>query len=1098
MNINQTFNQKMSMAVREHQNGNYAQAENMYMNILSEYPNQPDVLHLLGVACSQLEKYDKALNYLNMSIIFNPNNPDFYCNLGETHNRLNNYTEAENNFKKAISIAPNSSIAYYNLANTLRKLNKDQDALDLYKQAIKINPNNPDFYYNLGNLYRDLGMFKTAIETYQKALKLNNNMASVHNNLAATYVEWDENEKAIFHYLEAIKLNPEFLEAYNNISGMYNKICDIEKASYYLDKLEYYKEQKNDFSDKDAIELAKDSMFYFIPQSNEYIDKSREKLFRTLDEINIDNFDFETLKRYELYPPSNLTYQGRDNKELKEKYYSKFKGLFTSKELNFNNEKPHIAFVVTHGHEGVFMKCMAGLINNISKEKFKISIVCSKPNGEKILRPVITSPEVNYISIPHDLKEASDILYSQKIDILHYWEIGTDSINYFLPYMKCAKIQCTSWGWPDTSGNPNIDYFISCENFETENSQKHYTEKLIKLKNLPVFYYKRPVQVANKKLKDFSLSENYNYYLCAQNLRKVHPDFDKIVSGIIEKDPKAIVLFIDDKQKNVTDLLNKRITENYPNTKNKIKFLSRMTEVDYLSLLKNMKVLIDSTYYTGGANTNYDAFAVGKPVVTLPTEYHRGRYTTAVYEKMGIYDCIAKNIEDYVDISVKIANDDIYRDDLTKRILNKSAQLFEDMNAVKELEDCFYYMLGKDSSIKDSIEKDIISNKNESTLNIEVKTTSEPVIETEINKSENIVLNQESQNNTSINNMVFVSALTDDVLGQLNSNNSKTQVTYKSSKTIEDSINNQVISSNIDISGFNNTQKIDFKVNTQNLLQKQLPSLESILGIKVLIDIVDIGAANVDQDPIYKSFIDSKSSKVIGFEPNLKALEMLNEAKTENELYLPYVIGDGKTHTINFCEAYGMSSILKPDYKSLDNFNYFSDWSKIYKQIETETKRIDDIEEIKNIDYIKLDIQGGELLVLENSKNKLKDCMVIQTEVFFVPMYENQPYFSDIDSFLRAQGFVLHTLFDIFKRYLKPLEDPNSMFAGLNQVMQSDAVYIKDFNNLENYSNDKLLKLATIMHDIYKSYDLVLKTLIVYDNKNKTNYSNVYLNTLKM
>jgi protein O-GlcNAc transferase len=1069
MNINQTFNQKMGMAVQAHQSGNYSKAENMYMDILSEYPNHPDVLHLLGVACSQQEKYDMALNYLNMSVIFNPNNADYFCNLAETYGRLDNISEAEKNFKKAISISPNSPTPYYNLANILRKSNRNEESLECYQKAIKLNPNNPDFYYNLGNLYRDEGMFKTAIETYEKALKLNKNLSNVHNNLAATYVEWDENDKALFHYLEALKINPEFYDAYSNVSGMYNKICNIEKAKEYLDKLQYYKNLKNDFSENDAIKLSKDSMFKFIGSSNEEIDEFRENLANSLDNVDTTNFNFEMIKKYELYPPSNITYQGRDNKILKEKYYSLYKNLFKTKDLNFNNPIPHIGFVVTHGHEGVFIKCMSGIINNISKQKFKISIVCSKPNGEKILRPVIRSNEVNYISIPHDLEEAADILYSNKIDILHYWEIGTDSINYFLPYMKCSKIQCTSWGWPDTSGNPCIDYYISCENFETENSENHYTEKLIKLKNLPVYYYKPPVKIANKNLKDFKLSSEYNYYLCTQNLRKVHPDFDPIVNGIINKDPKAIVLFIEDKQSNVTEILRKRIISKYPDIKDRVKFIPRMQEVSYLSLVKNAKVLLDSTYYTGGANTNYDAFSAGKPVVTLPTNFHRGRYTTAVYEKMGILDCIAKDIEDYVNIAVKIANDDSYRDSLSNKILERSNMLFEDMNAVIELENCFLGMLGK--------------NKED---NPEIKLN-----------TDNTTIN----NNRLNNQMSFVEVITDEVLGQLNTNTSKSQVTYKSHQTsnnISSNIPNQVISNVVDEQNIPYNQNIlDTRINGRYVSSKYMPSLEQILNRKTIIDVVDVGAANVDQEPIYKSLLNTKSANVVGFEPNLKALEMLNETKSENEFYLPYAIGDGKIHNINFCQAYGMSSILKPDYKFLGHFNYFEEWSEIYKTMEVETKRVDDINEIKNIDFFKLDIQGGELLVLENSINKLKDCMVIQSEVLFVPMYENQPFFADIDSFLRKQGFVLHTLFDIFKRYLKPLVDPDSMFDGFNQMMQADAIYVKDLNNLDLFPEEKLLKLATIMHDIYKSYDLVLKVLIIIDKKSNTNYSNIYLNTLK-
>ncbi len=689
MNFKPSFNQRMSEAVQLHQKKQLTDAEKLYLAILSDNPNHPDVLNLLGTACAQQGKMEQAINYIKMAIIFNSNNPEYYCNLGEALSRVNNLTESAENFRKALNIVPNFAMVHFNLANVLKKMDDIQGSIFHYQEAIKYNPNNSEFYYNLGNTYRDAGKFRSSIEVYEQALKLNYNSANIHNNLAASLVEWDKTDEALHHYQEAIKLNPIFEDAYLNISGLYNKQGYTEMSINMLSKAQEINIHQGKNDKNDLYELTKNSIFPTIAKNNQEIDFFRERLSNIIENIDSKNLTYDELSKFECYPTSIMTYQGRNNKDIKEKYYELYKDKFQTYPKRPFNQVPHIGFVVTNGHEGVFLKCMSGIINNISKEKFKITIVCSQPNGQKILSNTIKSEQVNYLSIPADLNKAAQIVYDNKIDILHYWEIGTDSINYFLPYYNAANIQCTSWGWPDTSGIKNIDYYISCDAFETEQGNGHYTEKLVKFEHLPTYYYLPPIPEIIQTHEHFNLDKTANIYLCAQNLRKIHPDFDQIIFKILEKDSKANVLLIDDKQKNVSDTLKKRLLDQNPQYQSRIIFMPRMEAVEYLSLVKISDVILDTTYYTGGANTNYDAFACGTPVVTLPDNFHRGRYTTGTYHKLGILDCIATDIDSYVDIAFKIANDKLYREDLSKRILEKSKILFEDINAVIELENCF-------------------------------------------------------------------------------------------------------------------------------------------------------------------------------------------------------------------------------------------------------------------------------------------------------------------------------------------------------------------------------------------------------------------------
>src|SRR5208283_67127 len=109
-----------------------------------------------------------------------------------------------------------------------------------------------------------------------------------------------------------------------------------------------------------------------------------------------------------------------------------------------------------------------------------------------------------------------------------------------------------------------------------------------------------------------------------------------------------------------------------------IRLVPRMAKAEYFRLVGLADVILDTPHYGGGANTLYDAFACGTPVVTLPGAVHRSRYAAAAYARMGIAEPIAPTAEAYVDRAVEIASQPDLREDLRRRILAASEVLFED------------------------------------------------------------------------------------------------------------------------------------------------------------------------------------------------------------------------------------------------------------------------------------------------------------------------------------------------------------------------------------------------------------------------------------
>jgi FkbM family methyltransferase len=260
--------------------------------------------------------------------------------------------------------------------------------------------------------------------------------------------------------------------------------------------------------------------------------------------------------------------------------------------------------------------------------------------------------------------------------------------------------------------------------------------------------------------------------------------------------------------------------------------------------------------------------------------------------------------------------------------------------------------------------------------------------------------------------------------------------------------------------------------------------------------IVDVGASPIEEQPIYQSILDQGGYHLTGFEPNPVMYQQLVSQAHPQWTFYPYAIGDGNIAELKICSSPGMSSLLEPDLELLGHFHGFGEWGKVIERRPLTTRRLDDISEVKDIDFLKLDVQGSELAVLENATEQLRHTLVAHVETLFVPFYKDQPLFGEIDLCMRRAGFMFHRFGPLVSRVFQPLVMNNDLYAGLNQILWSDAVYVKSFVHFNQMQPAELLKTARILHDIYGSFDLANLALIHVDRQLGSNRQGTYLNAL--
>jgi FkbM family methyltransferase len=267
------------------------------------------------------------------------------------------------------------------------------------------------------------------------------------------------------------------------------------------------------------------------------------------------------------------------------------------------------------------------------------------------------------------------------------------------------------------------------------------------------------------------------------------------------------------------------------------------------------------------------------------------------------------------------------------------------------------------------------------------------------------------------------------------------------------------------------------------------------------IQILDVGGM-LEGEASYAHLLEIGGAEVLGFEPNPKQLARLRQEGPDKCKWLPYFLGDGREATFHLTRYPGCSSLYTPDPAVIDLFHSIgagaSDGNFHVVSTETvQTKRLDDVKECPPVDLMKIDVQGGELDILRHSIETLRHVSVLQLEVEFIPLYKNQPLFGDLQVFLRDQGFQLHKFIDVTGRCFAPMNIEGKPYRAMSQALWADAIFVRDFTQFSSIPDAQLLKAATILHEVYLSYDLVLFIFSELDGRNGNGIAERYKNALQ-
>ena len=252
--------------------------------------------------------------------------------------------------------------------------------------------------------------------------------------------------------------------------------------------------------------------------------------------------------------------------------------------------------------------------------------------------------------------------------------------------------------------------------------------------------------------------------------------------------------------------------------------------------------------------------------------------------------------------------------------------------------------------------------------------------------------------------------------------------------------------------------------------KRKIKLLQNLFKESDGVSLLDVGAAG-NIMPRWVSV--ARYLNYIGVEPDKRTnQELKNIYNCKSYELIENILWNEETNlTFNLCRLPTNSSSYLPNKEFLDRF---SD-SKRFEVTSIENLKSSTLEKElsllgRQVDFVKMDIQGGELNALKGMGDYLNKCIGLELEVEFVEIYKNQPLFSDISIFLKNKGF---EFIDFVKLYRWERLDHRPPYG---QCIFADGIWLKSPEDISREGIEVYKKYISIC-SIYGRFDLIMKLL---------------------
>jgi predicted O-linked N-acetylglucosamine transferase (SPINDLY family) len=652
-------------------------------------PQWDEPRHYLGVAAMLLGNLRHARDWMEQSLKMSPAKGEYHLNYGRLILRLGNKTEAVKIFRRATELSPDSADAWQ-MYGKWKMLTQGPNACaeKALRRCLALAPRRIEALYYLAQGFMRKGEYGKARQYWEDLHAIDPANLQYLARLTEACEKDHQLEQAIVYAQQAARLAPEHARIQHDLGRLFGRLGEVNLAKFHF--------RQGALRPRGCLEW-KWKYLGFCPsvfESEEQIEAYWDRLNRDLDTAIAERpiYSWRQVIHQGFVPPFQLPHLNRLCREVKEKFVTLFQRSFDKIPCDPLSRKStckkiRVGFLVTPGHEGGFLRLTRPIIERLDGERFQpvlIHHVRSRPRLAKDFQP----SDQERVMFDSDFASAVERIRQTRCDILYYWKVGADAWSFFLPMIRLAPVQCTSWSTHGTSGQNLIDYYISWDRAEPDGARNHYTESLFPIGRSPLFEPRLPCRATPRRT-ELALPEKGAIYFCPHRPEKYHPMFDDYLEEILARDSEGHIVLLTGSDHGSAQLLKKRLRAKLePSLVARLIFLPKQPLESYHRYLSVATAILNSPVYSGEI-TSIDGFLYGVPSVTQTGPFLVQRYTTAFYDFLEVPHFAQSDRNGYVDLAVRLGTDPDFREHHSSIIRERSEQLFESSETVRAWESFF-------------------------------------------------------------------------------------------------------------------------------------------------------------------------------------------------------------------------------------------------------------------------------------------------------------------------------------------------------------------------------------------------------------------------
>lgn len=651
-------------AVQAHQAGNLAQARMLYEQILAAQPAHADALHLLGVVTDQQGSPLEAIELIKRSIALQAANPESHNNLGLALQATGKLREAEDAYRQAVGLNANYIAAQFNLARVLMMQGKMEDAQPIAQLVVSKSPREPEAVHLLASILHQQHRMPEAESHYRNALQLKPNYGAALHNLATLLLSRPEGKEEALRLLkDALSQNPRNLDAWFLQGSVAQADAKMEEAQQAFRKvIEINPEHTKAHFQLGILELGACN----VPESVRLLQKA----------VMLNPADAEahsTLLLAMHYSDSASPQQLSDAaKEWAKKHTAGISRLPSLVSDRSEEKVLRIGYISGDLRDHPVGSFLESVLQAHDHGKVHITCYANSAHEDNVSMQLKTQANVWRNIADQSDDKAAQTIRGDKIDILVDLSGHTARNRLACMAAKPAPVQATWMGYFDTTGIDAIDYIIADAHVIRAGEEALYAEKPERLPDSYLCFTPPPYALQPGSLP--SEKAGYVTFGCFNYLSKVTPKVVEIWSTILKQAPNTR-LFLkspplaspDVKARYVQWFADQGIEAG------RLCMEGPAPREALIACYQDVDIALDPFPYNGGTTT-VEALWMGVPVIALSGDRFVSRVSESILKTVDAGECVAGNVQDYVQKAVALAKDTQKRSEYRTTLRDKLLQ----------------------------------------------------------------------------------------------------------------------------------------------------------------------------------------------------------------------------------------------------------------------------------------------------------------------------------------------------------------------------------------------------------------------------------------